>query len=370
MNSCNTSLVYQQTLGMVVTHCSLSLISTIACSIALTLMCYYKLYKWFNYRLVLYFMISASTYSIMSTCQLPMIWYDPKNKVMVEYCKLIAFIMMYTIWPLLLLTVFTVIQLFSLVVCFTQLEALERPCVVFSVLFPALFTWVPFLTDSYSLAGGECWIRAVDGNCSELRAGVIEMFALWYGPLIVILCACVGATAIISIILRHRAHKKSPNISATGVPPLHSIERDHTINATLKETAHLVEKEYDDANTYKKTLKEMLPLLVYPMIFFVVNVVAIIDEMGRAITGSSPYWLMMSHALGNGLWGFFAALTFMIHLTTLSKEKRAKLREGKNYRRKNNGTQDTETVHDVTHYEQTGTVTATHMTDFFPPEED
>ena len=179
-----------QQLFLIFGHCSTSMLSAIVCLTALVIMIYFRLYKWFNYRLVLYILVSVLIYSLIHFMQLPVAWYDPASKALVGFCQFIAFSSEYIIWNLLLLTVFIIIQLFSLVICFKELKAMERYYVLFSCIFPLFFSWIPFVTNSYGLSGQWCWIRKHDKDCSE-SAGIVEQYALWYGPLTLIMCACL-----------------------------------------------------------------------------------------------------------------------------------------------------------------------------------
>ena len=48
--------------------------------------------------------------------------------------------------------------------------------------FPLLYVWVPFVTDSYGPYGAWCWIRSFDKNCSTHIAGMWEHIWIWYVP--------------------------------------------------------------------------------------------------------------------------------------------------------------------------------------------
>lgn len=364
-SSSSLNLTDEQRLFLVSTLCSTAFISAIACSVALFLMIYFKLYKRFTYRLVLYLLVSVLTYSVINFIQLPVAWYNPASKVLVGFCKFIAFSTEYISWNLLLLTLFTVIQLFSLVVCFTELKAIERPYILFSFFVPLLFSLIPFVTDTYGPSGPWCWIEKQDKNCNA-KVGIIEQYTLWYGPVIFIMCAYLIAIMIISLILFYRAYKnKAHDVNADNA----NAQRHDIVG---KERIPLIAKEYDNSVTYKTSLKETLPLLAYPVIFFFINILALTDRTVRAITGDSPFWLLTLHAFWNTVWGLFAATTFIIHLAILGKERRVMLREGKHNKRQCacEALHQKQTIHEPTQFELVGTVTATHETEFCPPEDD
>ena len=353
-NNSSLNITDEQRLFLISARCSTAFLSAIACSVALGLLGYFKLYKWFNYRLVLYLLVSVLVYSVINFMQLPVAWYDPANKAYVGFCQFIAFGTEYIIWNLLLLTVFIVIQLFVLVMCFKELKSIERQYVIFSCIFPLLFSWIPFVTDSYGPSGPWCWIKKNNEDCSA-KVGVTQQYVLWYGPLIFIMCTCLVAIMVISLTLCYHACKNKHPTDSDGISNIQAHEN------TEDDTNTLV--EYDNSVTYKKSLKETLTLLAYPVIFFCINILALIDRTVQAASGDSPFWLKTLHAFWNTLWGFFAAMTFIIHLLTLGKERRTKLRERKRKERRSE-------YHESTYFEDEGSVTATHVTEYVAPEED
>ena len=133
---------------------------------------------------------------------------------------------------------------------------------------------IPFIHNSYDVAGAWCWIRGWKDDCATQKylEGTIEQFVLWYGPLYVSLTITVVAVFIIIIVLvqRARAHKNLENEC-------------------------LIENHEHDQN--KKAIKELLPLLAYPVIFYVLSLFPIIDRTYSATStnnnvgwaGLSPY---------------------------------------------------------------------------------
>ena len=104
---------------------------------------------------------------------------------------------------------------------------------------PLLFVWVPFITGDYGKAGLWCWIRRVNDNCELVISGVIQQYTLWYGPLLLLTLTntCVIITTIIIICRK----------------------------------AYLFKKSGETPTDYKNTLKQVLPILAYPVIFQILN---------------------------------------------------------------------------------------------------
>ena len=64
----------------------------------------------------------------------------------------------------------------------TKLTKPDVATVVFMIVFPLLFDWIPFTTNSYGQFGTWCWIRIRDQNCTINTAGWWEKFWLWHIP--------------------------------------------------------------------------------------------------------------------------------------------------------------------------------------------
>ena len=133
--------------------------------------------------------------------------------------------------------------MFCLTVCLRNFQKLEKGYVLFSILLPSLHSWIPFIHNSYGVAGAWCWIRDWKDDCATQKyiEGIIEQFVLWYGPLFVSLTLSIVAVSIILIVLAQRAYVlKNP------------------------ENEHLILNH--ERNQNKKAIKELLPLLVYQVI--------------------------------------------------------------------------------------------------------
>ena len=53
----------------------------------------------------------------------------------------------------------------------TKLTKPELATVIFMIVLPLLFDWIPFTTNTYGQFGTWCWIRILDQNCSTNTAG-------------------------------------------------------------------------------------------------------------------------------------------------------------------------------------------------------
>ena len=64
----------------------------------------------------------------------------------------------------------------------TKISKPKVATVVLMIVFPLLFDWIPFTTNTYGQFGTWCWIRILDQNCTTNTAGWWEKFWLWHIP--------------------------------------------------------------------------------------------------------------------------------------------------------------------------------------------
>ena len=290
-DNCNVSFTKDQKNELLLAMASSGAVSTVMCMIAVILVIYWRMYKYFVYRLALYQVLSCLLFSVSESLVLMNYNYNETKRFHVSACLATAFLMQYTMWVKLLFTLCLVFHLFCLAVCLKNFTKLEIAYVLLSALSPLLNAWIPFVNNFYNLAGGWCWIHAWKDNCPthKYKNGIIEQFTLWYGPLFVALTLCLIAVIMIVLVLVRRAYLS------------HKKEAEPLITENRNKTA----------------LKELLPLLVYPIIFFVLAVFPLVDRIYGAASKSkhgSYYTLLMAHSITQASWGFFSALALIIHV--------------------------------------------------------
>ena len=206
-------------------------------------------------------------------------------------CKSISFLAEYNLWIKLLFTLCLIFHLFCLAVCLQNFQKLEIGYVLFSILFPLLFSWIPFIHNSYGMVGAWCWIRSWKDDCATQKylEGIIEQFVLWYGPLFISLTLSVVAVFIILIVLAQRAYAHKN-----------------------QESECLIENH--ERNQNKKAIKELLPLLAYPVIFYVLSLFPIINRVYSAISSNASFGWALGHSITESLWGFFSSWALIIHI--------------------------------------------------------
>ena len=288
----NCSETYTQTQKntlLAVAGCT-GFISFCACVLAVTLVFHLKLYKIFTYRLAMYQVLSAMFVSFTVVLFFTLIDYNADSLADVIVCKAQATLYEYSMWMVLLFTFFLTFHLFCLAVFLKNYKKLELFYVLFSILFPLLFSWIPLIHNSYGVAGGWCWIRDWKDDCATQHyiVGIIEQYTLWYGPLFVCLTISIIATIIMLLVLLWR------------------VCRQQSINQPLLGT-YL-------KNKHKETLKEVFPFLVYPAIFYFTSLFPFIHRIKDAVTKSPHFDVALVGSVTNSLIGFFSSTVLIIHM--------------------------------------------------------
>ena len=276
---------------LVATNGGVALVSYLASAFAIVAAVgFYKAHQVFSQRLVLYLLTSALVFSGMRVVQATV-----KFQNVEELCKTLAFLNQYFAWLKVMFTSWITFYLYVLVEFSRNLNARKHEAVyvISFVLIPLPIATVPFFTSTYGSGGALCWIIMTDSNCRRLQAGMIEQVALWYGPLVVVTVLNFLAIIRISCILCKRAWKYDRTV----------------LDPTLPKQNH------------RAALKEVLPLIAYPIFFHTTILLALADRLYTFVENRS-FVLALVHAIVTPSWGWLAAVTLLIHLHVLRRHKR------------------------------------------------
>ena len=278
----------------------------LSCSMALALLVFFKMYKHFSERLSLYLLLSGLFVTLV-LCS--MIVGAPLDFVHHHsLCQAIGFFLQYSIWTLLLFTTFITFNLASLVFFHKMSDKLELFYILFTLIFPLLFSWIPFLTDSYGLSGGWCWIKS-NSSYSPFEEGAIEQFTLWFGPLFVIQIGNSVVMVAISVVLCRKSFRKADHLKVA------------ISEQTVKNETNTFEKVSNEApnHHYKEALKRNLPLLLYPIIYTIFHWFPIVNRMRTAISPSSSFDIWVIHSLNSAAFIFLLGIIFIIYVIVKKK---------------------------------------------------
>ena len=177
---------------------------------------------------------------------------------------------------------------------FSFLQKLPTSCQLFvciSIGLPLHIVWMSFINDAYGSSGAWCWIRNWQNDCSAdlYTPGIAEQFGLL---VLALFCSIIDSIAIIVIISRLVCCQWS----SEEVPLLMNEQRMKF-----------------------KALKELLPLLVYPILFCILLIPLVVNRAIDAIPNSPANVVVSTMVSGIfvPLQPFFAGLALLVHVCVL-----------------------------------------------------
>lgn len=267
-------------------------------SLILLLLVFYKAYKTTLQRLFLYITMTTVLEEVAFTLAIEHQFYYPGQG---HICVFLGFLLEYTVSItnyLILCKIFFLLYVVCSNLRGNPLKSknvgkrwwffilFEVMCILFSVLFPLTYLYVPFLHRTYNLAGGWCWIITIDGKCKNV--GLVHQIIFGYGIFEGVGLLSILLTSVFSIIYCRQAY-------------VHKIVRHQ----------HLI------------TLRQTLCLLG----FLVASVVALSFGFAtRVYTGivqveeNYAMWLML--AITPPIYPAVYPMGFLVYLYTLQKFKK------------------------------------------------
>ena len=295
-NSCST-ISLEERKKVLITFGSVGLVSTIACSFALLLTVFFKLYRRFVHRLAAYQVLSSLFFSLVCCSQVFFVNDDVDSSS--DYrnsCAAVGFLLEYSVWVKMLFMLWLIVHLFTFTVFYKSSEKYERRCVAILVLFPLLFVWIPFLHGMYGLAGAWCWIQNWNDDCAsnKLLLGMIEQYALLYGPFFLTLFVAIGLILAMMVVLVKRL---ACSVSASELQPILG------------------------AGQRNRALKELVSLVAYPIFFFLLLIPVFVNRLYSAITSNISFTSFLLSGIAIPAIGLFSGMTLIVHVVILMKHK-------------------------------------------------
>ena len=295
-NYCNVSISEDEKNRILTVMGYSGAISILVCLVSIAILVWFKLYKFFSHRLALYQVLAAIFVSAVSSLNSLTIFFDKDSEIYGPLCQILGFLLQYSFTFKLCFTAWLVFHLFAFTVCYKDLKRLELVYVSTAIVCPLILACIPFINSVYGLAGVWCWIRNWKNNCAteNLKEGVIEQFVLLYVPLYTTITLETVATIIIVTVLIWRAYRRNQS-----------------------EYTELINRQ----GQRKRVLKELLPLLAYPVVFYVMTIPALVDRLAGATSSIPHYDLLMVHGVVTSTYSFFVGLTLIIHICVLKWPK-------------------------------------------------
>ena len=301
---CNDSLSKSQENHMIIIRSSIAAVAVYTCMLSISLVFCLKLHKYFIYRLAVYKVVSAMLVNFIHIAFASYIL-QGHHSVYHVICLTIGFLFMYFLWINLLFTVIIMFHFFSLTVCLKNLKHLEVYYVVFSLLIPLVFLWIPFVFDSYGPNNGMCWIRDTNTDCTHNKVGMIEQYTLWYGPSYLILAISVLAAVIVVIVLLCRGCRNGKESDREPLLTHHTSQ-------------------------HKKAVIELIPLLMYPAIFLFYVIFRIVLN-NQPWHSKSDYDIELIYSVVMPSWGMLSSIVLLLLIvaTKCSKKKKTQCQPSK-----------------------------------------
>ena len=238
----------QQEAALIYERTAACLFGIFVCSIVIPVLLCAKAYKLFIYRLTIYLTfisLLALTISFLSVLPVALTVHNitlyEQSDTLKEMCAITGYLDIYINWVDILFVSWITLHLFLLAVFRIQMStygsAYEITGVLFSFLLPLTFTWVPFLNDMYGKAGPWCSLRAtVQKNSNDSDVFIVNQVVNRTLQLLPIGLDVLAVSVIVGVLCK-RAMLGS----------------------------------YTVQNSYRRALKEALPLLIYPTAVLIVR---------------------------------------------------------------------------------------------------
>ena len=221
----------------------------------------FKKWKFLSQRLILYLAIAASMVSV--TTIIERVDYDNQiGPFYSNFCVFSGFFGQVSSWMLLNAIVSIMIFLSLKIFSSKKPENFEVLLLLLIFISPLAFNWIPFIQSAYGKAGAWCWIRTQKhpqdkDACGPFMFGQILQLALWYVPLYAIIFVSIVVYVII-LLKVYRAKKRWRE-----------------------------KFDFEAERTREQMKKEVYLLIAYPLIFFIFNIIPLINRID-SLTNSEP----------------------------------------------------------------------------------
>lgn len=269
--------------------------SIVVCLLATHLVFRFHLQKAAVYRLALYQVLASLAFATVEVSQIVFVNYKKNASLYDDVCLAIGWLTIYTRWVKLIFTAWLTFHLFCFAVLHKNFKKLEVLYVVFSLVLPVPMATVPLITGTYGVDKiGVCYFFAKNDTN---HVATIEKFSLWYGPAIVILF--VSSFAMMAMMVKVACR-------VCGRRSQYELIRD--------------------GDQYWRALKQLLPLSIFPVLFFVFMIPVFVSGISLAANPSPNKALSFSATLFISLWSMSSGLTLIIHISVvrcLARRKRS-----------------------------------------------
>lgn len=246
------------------------LASVLCASYSILLIVAFKRYLLSFQRIALYFCVS-SVLKGLSDATNRVEYVFGNGAATRNYCVWAGFFLQYTLWTLFLSILFFVSFSMCKIVLHKEHVRFERPLPLLIFAFPLAFNWIPFVSSAYGRSELSCWIRDINEvDCTVYTIGIGLQYGLWTVPQAVLLVASTIAYFAGSAVLIWRRRRWAP------------ANRTETLIGDKK---------------------EIIILLLFPVVFIVLNIPSFAVSVLQTSYATSSEDLLLP------LWYVYSVLT-------------------------------------------------------------
>lgn len=289
-SSLNCTLRYDSTNYKILAglRATVGFISFLCCIAVVGLIVLFRKYSFFSQRLVLNIAVAAMVHSLSYTTA--RVNFYTVRKIDDPYCYFGGIFNHYTAAVELISIWFTTINIFSVGMFRRNISKFEPAYYVTTYALPLLWFWVPVWLRAYGTTGGWCGIKILDADCEAFLPSAYIQFGIWFVPLYV-------STAVFIIML-----------VAVAIKFLRSTRKWRGRFDPVAEAARQALKN------------EVRPLIVYPILYLLLNTFSFVSQIYRAIYPESPSNVLpYLRVLTSPLRGAFIAVVFALDKDTRSR---------------------------------------------------
>ena len=314
-NNCSNNMTDLRQLSLKI-KVPIAALSLVSCILAMLLARICRVGRRFTHRISLYLLLTVAFIEVTNCLQYAMYYYQPNIFTYFVSCAVLGAVVQLSSWTMLLFTSVLVFHLACLTILIEikstiligvtyrvliltlskqetevttkakqQAWCLEISYILIPILVPISFFWIPFINNTYGMAGTFCWIRSKDDSCKENLAGLIEWYALWHIPMILLCVINMITIVAILVILCKRL---------------------------------CIEKTSD--KVYRNMLRENAPLLIYPLFYNFISLFPLARHLYQTMHTSEEsdnqvhHELVIFDSVAISIRGLFFALAYCLFI--------------------------------------------------------
>ena len=293
-NVCSVFETYPYVIVATLSACA-GIVSALCCIFVICLVFLLKKHYFFIQRIILYHCLATLFRSLSVVLRFHRLGYEAESTAQDTLCVISGFTSQLTLWSMMTGYSVMTFTLLMTAVFHKNVARLERLYVVLMFILPLTFNWIPFIGNSYGLAGLWCWIRNVNDDCTQYRLGEILRHVLWHAPFFGLLFVMIPTYLLTIVYVARQRFCK------------------------LKKKSSKMRRDSEMEKTRKHINDEVWPILFFPFGVIFCNIFILIDTF-YSFTNTDPlYAIWILHGIFGELQGGYIALVYVLDRNTLKR---------------------------------------------------